>query len=339
MDISVFSKSKRFKETKFQSEEEFENLIKNNSKLIFGEKTIYLDIKNKINSPFLGGSIPDGILFDFNDPEEVNFTLIEVELAKHDFYKHIFPQITKFLAFFNHYYGINILAERLFNYINDKENLVNEFKRLSGSNEIYKIIRDSIENNSSILIVIDDEKKEISEVMDVYTDTWDKKVFVGILKRFFSEQDEILIFSEDYFWETLLEEGILEERGLEKQRYSEAYHLEDKSEMVKEIYAELKTNMISLNKNIFFNPQKYYISFKDNRNFAYLRFSKNKIKVSIILPYPIGEKIVKNHKLRKFTEGIERFYGGPSFEVKIENEEDLDEIITLLRLAYESQKD
>lgn len=100
MKSSIFMNGEKFTETDFNRESDFENLVVQKSKLLFGENTIYFNLKNKIKSQSLGNSIPDGFLFDFKDKENPEFYIVEVELAQHDFFKHIFPQITKFFAFF-----------------------------------------------------------------------------------------------------------------------------------------------------------------------------------------------------------------------------------------------
>lgn len=98
--IVMYMNENKFTEVTFRYESEFEELVKMNYKILFGKKTIYFDLKNKIDTKSLGSSIPDGFLFDFRDEENPEFYIVEVEIAKHDFYKHIFPQITKFFAFF-----------------------------------------------------------------------------------------------------------------------------------------------------------------------------------------------------------------------------------------------
>jgi hypothetical protein len=77
-----------------------ENLLFANSKSLFGQSSILIEAKKKIDNKALGGTIPDAFLFDLKDPDNPEFYLVEVELAKHSFYNHIFPQITKFFAFF-----------------------------------------------------------------------------------------------------------------------------------------------------------------------------------------------------------------------------------------------
>jgi hypothetical protein len=100
MSSVILYSTKKFTEFTYDNENDFEKLTKNNSKLLFGESTIYIDLKTRVDAKALGGSIPDGLLFDLKDVASPEFYLVEVELAKHDFYRHIFPQITKFFAFF-----------------------------------------------------------------------------------------------------------------------------------------------------------------------------------------------------------------------------------------------
>ena len=97
--------NKKFKQTEFEYESDLKKIFKENVNPLLGQDVVYFDIKNKIDSGALGRTIPDGILFDFRDIENPEFYLVEAELSKHDFYRHIFPQITKFFGFFNNYFN------------------------------------------------------------------------------------------------------------------------------------------------------------------------------------------------------------------------------------------
>jgi hypothetical protein len=155
---------KKFNETEFILETDFEKIIKDNFNVLFGSKTIYFDIKSKIDAKTLGSSIPDAFLFDFEDTINPNFYIVEVELQKHDFYRHIFPQLTRFFAFFNNSRSINQLVERLFSYIKSNANIEQEFRKYIGNKEIYKALKDIIEHTLNILLISDDNKPEMQEV-------------------------------------------------------------------------------------------------------------------------------------------------------------------------------
>jgi len=62
MQMVLFKDNKRFIETKFKKEETFENLILANSKGFFGASSLIIDLKKKIGTQFLGGTIPDFFL-------------------------------------------------------------------------------------------------------------------------------------------------------------------------------------------------------------------------------------------------------------------------------------
>ena len=98
--MDIFLKNKRLSEINFKLEKNFEKEIFDNHKIFFGKETILIDAKKKIKTKDLGDTIPDGFLFDFSNKYDPTFYIIEVELSKHNFYKHIFPQITKFFAFY-----------------------------------------------------------------------------------------------------------------------------------------------------------------------------------------------------------------------------------------------
>jgi len=109
MRSAIFMDGKKFAETEFKYEPDFERIVKENSTTLFGEKTVFSDLKNKVETKTLGSAIPDGFLFDFKDVENPDFYLVEVERREHDFYKHIFPQVTKFFAFFKNTTSRNFL--------------------------------------------------------------------------------------------------------------------------------------------------------------------------------------------------------------------------------------
>ena len=128
MESVIFHDNNKFTEFTYPSEHDFEGVIKSNSKLLFGTSTIYIDLKAKIDTVSLGGSIPDGLIFDLNNTASPEFYLVEVELEKHDFSRHIFPQITKFFAFFRNPKAQNELIEKIFSVAQMDKEIGAEFK-------------------------------------------------------------------------------------------------------------------------------------------------------------------------------------------------------------------
>jgi predicted transport protein len=335
MKSAIFMDGKKFEESEFTSEEAFEKIVITHSRTLFGAKTIYFNIKSKIDSKTFGSAIPDGFLFDFKDEENPEFYLVEVELQKHDFYKHIFPQITKFFAFFKNPSSRNNLIERLFSFIKSDSNLEQEFKQYLGKKEIYKALKDIIENSQNILMILDDNKPEMQEVIETYTDTWDKMVKVEILKQYTADEKTIFTMNPDF--EMGLVEPPIEEGETAQEKYTENYHLEDVDSNIVSIYEKIKNALLRLDSNIKINPQKYYISLRKKRNFAYIEFSRKKIRLVIMLPYETGNELIKKHKITEPSQSIQDWYGVPCFKVTLENEENFEEIVKTLEEAYRQQ--
>ena len=335
MRSAIYLDGNRFVESEFEKEEEFEKVVKENYKTLFGTNTLYFDLKNKIDSKSLGSSIPDGFLFDFSDKENPEFYLVEVELQKHDFYKHIFPQITKFFAFFKNPKSRNNLIDTLFHFIKSNPQLEEEFIGYSGKKEIYKALKDVIENSQNILLILDNDKSELTEVFDTYTDTWDKMVKKEILKQYTANKKTIFTLDPDFedigFVEPLAQEET-------EERYTESYHMEGVEKNIISVYEKIIGTMMKLDPNIQTNPQKYYISLRKNKNFAYLKIKKKKMHIVVMVPYEAGNTIIKKHKLRQLTAGVQKYYNGPCFEVTLENEDNLDEILKTLEQAYKGQE-
>ena len=116
----------------------------------------------------------------------------------------------------------------------------------------------------------------------------------------------------------------------EKSPYTEQFHLEDINEDTLATYKELKTKLVEKIQLLNFNPQRYYISLRLKRNFAFLKIRKKKIGIIAMLEEnKIREKISK-HKVTTLSEGVQNFYNGPCARIEIINNKSLDEVINLL---------
>ena len=330
--MKIYSNSKVFNLFQYQKESDFEDDIVKNSKKFFGSKSIYIDAKKKIDSKSLGKSIPDGYLFDLSDLKNPEFYIVEVELSKHDFYNHIFPQITKFFGFFKNYVGQNELVEKIFNYINQENEIKIEFKKHLGDMELYKFLKDTINNSQNILLVIDNEKKEIPEIRETYVDTWGKMLKLILLNKY-TFQDEI-IFTMNPDFENIEYVNLEEDKVSEEEEIilSEDYHFDGVSENVREIYLELKDYILKENPTINFNPQKYFISIRKDKNLAFFILGRKKIRLVVLYSFDKTKEIIKENSIKELSEGVQKFWNGPSCAVIIENDSYLDEIKKLLKI-------
>lgn len=332
MATVIFHNNNKFPEYAYNYEKDFEDVVRKNTKLIFGSSTIYIDLKTRIETISLGGSVPDGLLFDLKNIDSPEFYLVEVELAKHDFYKHIFPQITKFFAFYRNSKAQNELIEKVFSFTQSDKALEDEFKQFLKGKEIFKFIKDAIENSQNILIVIDEMKPQLLEMTDTYTE-WSKMVRTVVLKEYRYDSDRILSLTPDFESVALGEiSGTkTQEEEAGKLPRTEEYHLEGVDPQVKEIYQTIKTSLLDFKPSLRFNPQKYYISIIDKKNFAYIYIRRKKINITVLLPESVIRDSIKLHKVESESEGVQKFYGGECATIIIEDKSNLDEVIDVLK--------
>jgi len=184
-------------------------------------------------------------------------------------------------------------------------------------------------------MILDDSKPEMQEVFETYTDTWDKMVKVEIMKQYTADGKTIFTINPD-FEEIGFVEPPTEEEETEE-RYTENYHLEDVEKDIATVYEKVKNAMLQLDSSIKINPQKYYISLRKSKNFAYIMVRRRKMHIIVMLPYEVGNSLIKKHKLTQLSQGIQDFYNGQCFQVTLENEDDLEEVIKTLEEAYKQQ--
>ncbi len=73
METVIYQNGIRYSEKQYELETDFERLVVDNSKTLFGENAIFVDAKKKIDNDFFGGVIPDGFLLDFSDKNTPEF--------------------------------------------------------------------------------------------------------------------------------------------------------------------------------------------------------------------------------------------------------------------------
>jgi predicted transport protein len=331
--MSIIVNGKRLELSRYKTENIFEDDVVAASKLLFGEKTIYINAKKKIESKSLGGVIPDGFFFDFSDPTDPQFYIVEVELSEHSFFNHIFPQITKFFAFFKNNKLQKSLVDKLFTIVDNDNQIHIEFKKYLGKTEVYKFLSDILESSQNILLVSDGIISELPEIMDTYTDTWGKMVRFIEVKKYVNENDIVYSIIPDFEIIQLTESEIdIEEKteGTEQLKYTEQFHLDDALQIVKDIYAKIKESSIAIDPQFVFNPQKYYISIKKKKSLAFIQIRKKKIRIIAMLPEEEIRKIILKHPVIGLSEGVQKFYNGKCAAIDIINLNHFDEIEEIL---------
>ncbi len=94
----IISGSRILESYQYKTEKEFEQEIIKNKNAVFGEESVYFDIKKK-----LGNTIPDGYWLDLTFHTEPKLYFVEIEMESHDLYGHIAEQLLKFSMAFEDY--------------------------------------------------------------------------------------------------------------------------------------------------------------------------------------------------------------------------------------------
>lgn len=143
------------------NEEELEIFVEDHSKKIFGDDSLYFPVKTKLKSVGGIGSIPDGYAINLSKPHK--WFIVEVELSTHPVFNHIVPQLNKFVQGLRDPSSRKKISEALYNEI--KKDAVTEayVKEKIGSGEIYRFVSSTIDNNPTLVVIIDEKTKELEE--------------------------------------------------------------------------------------------------------------------------------------------------------------------------------
>ena len=314
-------------------EKEFHPMVKEHSKEIFCENSVYFDIKHKLSSKSGIAAIPDAYVITLSKPYE--WYIVENELASHPVYSHIVPQISKFVDSIEELETQRDIRDILDKEVNEDVVLKALIEKKTGQDS-YRFLTELVSKPPKIALIIDEMTPEVEKASKSLKKLADTKI---IEFQTFAREDapnvHAHLFEPLYVTEKVSEEGKEEEATQE--RYTESYHLKNVAEDIISVYEKVKNAMLQLDSSIKANPQKYYISLRKNKNFAYMLLRKKQIRIIIILPHETGSNLIKKHKLTQLSASVQKFYNGPCFRVTIENEANLEEVIKALEEAYKQQ--
>jgi hypothetical protein len=166
----------------YDNEKEFEQDVIAHSRYVFGDKSLYLDVKKKISKGDIA-TIPDGYLMDFLFSNKPRLYIVEMELASHDPFKHIGEQLLKFAVSYKSS-GRNIknfILEEILKDDNKKKFVEKKFKS-TGYRNIDNLVESIIfDTPVSAIIVIDEITDDLTNVLkqlSMNTDVIDFQTFV-----------------------------------------------------------------------------------------------------------------------------------------------------------------
>jgi hypothetical protein len=149
----------------FNKEDEFEKTVMSLSDKIFGEQTIYIDIKKKVKGNEIT-TIPDGYVIDMTTPDDPHLYVVENEIVSHDPFKHIGIQMLKFVTSFEE--DKTSVRNYIMEHISNNKTLLNRLEKNSqhsGSRNVDNYLDKAVYQDFCGLVVIDEARPELHKVL------------------------------------------------------------------------------------------------------------------------------------------------------------------------------
>lgn len=309
-------------ERKFKSEKELNELVVNNSKMLFGKDTILIDATKS--------SLECHLLLDFREAEKHRLYFVDITLSKFNFWE-LFIRITGLFTLLNLRDYQSRLAEVLMGLISENKALKKELNLLVGE-DIVGYFQMVLINKPFVLLLTDQERPELVEIMMTYSGNWGKFVKSILIKKYADNGDLFCIMSPAFIDIDFNTNGKVMKTEREKQAKStEADHLDSVSDIIRSAYQKIKTDLLKEDETIEFNPKQYYVSMRKNKNLAFFHIGKKRISLVVMCPEKDTRKQIKYHEVKTLTEKVQKFWNGASCTIVIDNMEKLEEVVELLK--------
>ncbi|MCK0204415.1 DUF5655 domain-containing protein [Ornithobacterium rhinotracheale] len=129
------------------------------------------------------------------------------------------------------------------------------------------------------------------------------------------------------------QDDTLEKVTKEIKVYTEKEHLEKANETIQELYEKLKSAILNLG-DIEIKPKKLYVAFVYNTNVVDMAFYKNKLKLWVNLP---SGSLDDPRNLCRNVSNIGH-WGNGDYELEMENDEDLEYILSLIKQSLKQKQ-
>jgi len=275
---------------------EFHPMVRNCSKEIFGEDSVYFDVRHKLSSKSGIAAVPDAYVITLSKPYE--WYIVENELASHPVYSHIVPQISKFVDSIEELETQRDIRDILDKEVNEDVVLKAFIEKKTGQDS-YRFLTELVSKPPKIALIIDKKTPEVEKA----SKSLNKLAGTRIIEfQTFSREDapnvHAHLFEPLHVTEKVSEECEREEAI--RKKYTESYHLKNVAKDIISVYEKIKNAMLKLDSSIKINPQKYYISLRKNKNFAYITLRKKYVNIVVMLSYKDGSNLSRNMSFRHY---------------------------------------
>jgi predicted transport protein len=329
-------------ERKFKSEKEFTDLITANTGLLFGKNTILIDATKS--------QLECYVLIDYTDPDEHLIHLVDISLSKENFWQ-VFARVSKLFTMLTASNYNFQFAQLLAYIIAENKELYDEVVILSGFEE--QVVEEGEEKEQAdiegylqylfnrkpfIMLVSDEERKEINEMRQTYPTNWGKSTVSVVMQKFTDEGVMYFLASPMYsqiewgYGKSVVEVKTLPVNEKEKLKKStEEDHLNGTQPVVQEMYKRIKAELLQEDAGLEFNPKSYYIAMRKGKNLALFHIKKKLISVVVMYAEKDTRKLIKHQEVKTLAESVQKFWNGECCTVVINKAEHLDEVILLLK--------
>jgi predicted transport protein len=308
-------------ERKFQSKRELQELVFINSKAFFGEQTLIFQ-----NNEEAGSLLPDCCLFDLSDVERPRLYLVVFALATEDFGT-MYARITHFIASLKGHRQSELL-NTLCDIIEADYERNNELQSLTSDRELLDFLWDAIDN-TEILLIMDAVKSDVSLMLETYNDTWGRIVKPIVVKKYNNDDSTMYTITPIVTAISTVEK---KKKKADVVMFTEEDHLQAVSETVKSVYMEIKSALLQVDDSIAFNPKKYYISLRKNKNIAFFQFRKKVLSIVVCNPEEDTRTLITYHEIKSLVSSVQRFWNSECCTIVIDGMANLEEIISLLQM-------
>ena len=187
-------KGRVFIQTPFDSEEELELVVAENSESIFGPSSIYLS-KSLLRTKDGFGTIPDGFVVDLATRQ---WYIVEAELARHNVWSHIAPQVAKQIIAAGQPDSRRLLVDEVVKIVKGNDQVAEKFSDEGIQPvDIRKVLDEIIESTPVVGMPIDaisDDLREWAQTVRMDVKLWLVKKYA----EFRQEENVIYEVPEEY---------------------------------------------------------------------------------------------------------------------------------------------
>jgi predicted transport protein len=143
----------------------------------------------------------------------------------------------------------------------------------------------------------------LPEIRETYAE-WGKLVKILKVKKYVNENESLISVEPDFVDiqdtpdEVFEEDEEVEDETL-KPIYSEEYYLNGVSDSTKQSYLAIKEHIANNYPGSALNFQKYYIAIRTDRNLAYMKLQKKKLRVVVMMAEDEVRSLMPNHVVKQ----------------------------------------